>query len=76
MTAAIAAQPEALLPRGASFRGLRFFPGYLGRDRQAALVARLRDIFSIAPLFTPRMTISLSLRKRKLRRSASSRLPT
>jgi DNA oxidative demethylase len=35
--------------------GLRFYPGYLDRDRQAALVATLRDVFAAAPLFTPRM---------------------
>jgi DNA oxidative demethylase len=35
--------------------GLRFYPGYLDRDRQAALVAALRDVFAAAPLFTPRM---------------------
>jgi DNA oxidative demethylase len=35
--------------------GLRFHPGYLDRDRQAALVAALRDVFAAAPLFTPRM---------------------
>jgi DNA oxidative demethylase len=35
--------------------GLRFYPGYLDRDRQAALLATLRDVFAAAPLFTPRM---------------------
>src|SRR5271155_4555781 len=37
------------------FAGLRLYPGYLDRDRQAELVAALRDIFAAAPLFTPRM---------------------
>jgi DNA oxidative demethylase len=55
MTAAIASQADALLPRGIHFGGLRFFPGYLDRDRQVALIANLREIFSAAPLFTPRM---------------------
>jgi alkylated DNA repair protein (DNA oxidative demethylase) len=35
--------------------GLRFYPGYLDRDRQADLLAALRGIFAAAPLFTPRM---------------------
>jgi DNA oxidative demethylase len=35
--------------------GLRFYPGYLDRDRQAALVAALGEVFAAAPLFTPRM---------------------
>ena len=40
---------------GAAFGGLRFYPGYLDRDRQAALLGALRDIFAAAPLYTPRM---------------------
>lgn len=35
--------------------GLRFYPGYLDRDRQEALLAVLRAVFAAAPLFTPRM---------------------
>jgi alkylated DNA repair protein (DNA oxidative demethylase) len=35
--------------------GLRLYPGYLDRARQAALAAALADIFVVAPLFTPRM---------------------
>ncbi len=35
--------------------GLRFYPGYLERAQQAALVAALREVLAAAPLFTPRM---------------------
>jgi DNA oxidative demethylase len=35
--------------------GVRFYPGYLDRDEQAALLAALDDVFAVAPLFTPRM---------------------
>jgi DNA oxidative demethylase len=35
--------------------GLRFYPGYLDRDGQAALLTALRVVFAAAPLFTPRM---------------------
>ena len=35
--------------------GLRFYPGYLDRSDQAALLAALRLVFATAPLFTPRM---------------------
>jgi alkylated DNA repair protein (DNA oxidative demethylase) len=35
--------------------GLRFYPGYLDRGRQAALVKALREVFAAAPLFVPRM---------------------
>jgi len=35
--------------------GLRFYPGYLNRARQTAMVALLDRIFAVAPLFTPRM---------------------
>jgi DNA oxidative demethylase len=35
--------------------GLRFYPGYLDRDRQAALLADLDEIFAAAPLYTARM---------------------
>jgi DNA oxidative demethylase len=35
--------------------GLRFFPAYLDRSGQAALLAALDQVFAAAPLFTPRM---------------------
>jgi alkylated DNA repair protein (DNA oxidative demethylase) len=35
--------------------GARFYPGYLGRDAQLAMLAAVRGIFAAAPLFTPRM---------------------
>lgn len=35
--------------------GLRFYPGYLDRSRQAALLADLDGIFAAAPLYTARM---------------------
>jgi alkylated DNA repair protein (DNA oxidative demethylase) len=35
--------------------GLRLYPGYLDRDRQAAMLAAVRAVFAAAPLFTPRM---------------------
>jgi DNA oxidative demethylase len=35
--------------------GLRFYPGYLDRIGQAALLAALDQVFAAAPLFTPRM---------------------
>jgi len=35
--------------------GLRLYPGYLDRQRQAELIAALRGVFAAAPLFTPRM---------------------
>ena len=35
--------------------GLRFYPGYLDRDAQMALLARLRDVLDDAPLYTPAM---------------------
>jgi alkylated DNA repair protein (DNA oxidative demethylase) len=34
--------------------GLSYYPGYLDRDGQAALLAALDEIFAAAPLFTPR----------------------
>ncbi|MDR3422608.1 MAG: alpha-ketoglutarate-dependent dioxygenase AlkB [Xanthobacteraceae bacterium] len=36
-------------------RGVRFHPGYLDGNAQAALLAAVRSIFAAAPLFTPRM---------------------
>ena len=47
----IGAEPAAA--PGAS--GLRFYPGYLDRSAQNALVIVLEQIFAAAPLFTPRM---------------------
>ncbi len=35
--------------------GLRFYPGHLDRDRQAALLAAVRGVLANAPLFIPRM---------------------
>jgi len=35
--------------------GLSYYPGYLDRDGQAALLAALNDVFALAPLFTARM---------------------
>jgi alkylated DNA repair protein (DNA oxidative demethylase) len=35
--------------------GLRLYPGYLGRERQAAMLAAVREVLATAPLFTPRM---------------------
>src|SRR5580658_9810276 len=55
MIPAIEPQPDALASRGTNVSGLRFFPGYLDRNRQAALLAQVREIFSAAPLYTPRM---------------------
>jgi alkylated DNA repair protein (DNA oxidative demethylase) len=39
----------------AGFSGIRFYPGYLDRARQTALLAVLGEVFAAAPLFTPRM---------------------
>ncbi len=35
--------------------GLRFYPGYLDRARQAAVAAAVHHVLAAAPLFTPRM---------------------
>jgi alkylated DNA repair protein (DNA oxidative demethylase) len=35
--------------------GLSYYPGYLDRDGQAALLAALDEVFAAAPLFIPRM---------------------
>jgi len=35
--------------------GLRLYPGYLDREQQAAMLAAVREVFTAAPLFTPRM---------------------
>ncbi len=35
--------------------GLIYYPDYLNRTAQEDLLARLRDIMTVAPLFTPRM---------------------
>lgn len=35
--------------------GLRFYPGYLDREKQAATLAAIHEIFATAPLYTPRM---------------------
>src|ERR1700761_7204184 len=44
--------PMTSLP---DFAGLRVCTGYLDRPAQTALLAALREIFTQAPLFTPRM---------------------
>jgi alkylated DNA repair protein (DNA oxidative demethylase) len=52
------AEPGFPMQQGATAAapgGLRFYPGYLDRARQQALLAELRRIFEAAPLFTPRM---------------------
>src|SRR5580658_2067055 len=46
------AQP---VPTGAGLGGLRFYPGYLDRAQQTAMLTALGEIFASAPLFTPRM---------------------
>ena len=35
--------------------GLRFYPAYLDRQGQAAVLAAVREVFAAAPLYTPRM---------------------
>ena len=35
--------------------GLTYYPGYLGRTAQDALLADIREVIRLAPLFTPRM---------------------
>jgi len=35
--------------------GLRLYPGYFDRERQAAVLMAVREVFATAPLFTPRM---------------------
>jgi DNA oxidative demethylase len=35
--------------------GFRVYPGYLDSGAQAAMLAALRGVFAVAPLFTPRM---------------------
>jgi alkylated DNA repair protein (DNA oxidative demethylase) len=40
---------------GTGQSGLSFYPGYLDRAEQAAMLAALDKIFAAAPLFTPRM---------------------
>jgi DNA oxidative demethylase len=37
------------------FAGLRLYPGYLDREKQAALLAAVNEALAAAPLFTPRM---------------------
>ena len=46
------AQP---VPIGTGQNGLAFYPGYLTRAEQAAMLAALDQVFTAAPLFTPRM---------------------
>jgi DNA oxidative demethylase len=35
--------------------GFRLYPDYLDRERQAAVLAAIHEVFAAAPLFTPRM---------------------
>ena len=37
------------------FAGLRLYPGYLDREKQATLLAAVNEALAAAPLFTPRM---------------------
>jgi DNA oxidative demethylase len=46
------------LAAGDAASGLRLYPGYLDRSRQAELLAALREVLATAPLFTPRMPVS------------------
>jgi DNA oxidative demethylase len=55
MKTAIRAFDRAVAPEEESRTGLRFHPGYLGHGGQVELLAALRQIFAVAPLFTPRM---------------------
>ncbi len=48
---AVEMEPVAVAGAG----GLRLYPGYLDRGAQMALVAVLRQVFAVAPLFTPGM---------------------
>jgi alkylated DNA repair protein (DNA oxidative demethylase) len=41
--------------RPLDIEGLRFYPDYLDRDMQVAMLAAVRQVFAAAPLFTPRM---------------------
>ncbi len=41
--------------READGTGLRVYPGYLDRDKQTALLDAVDEVFTVAPLFTPRM---------------------
>jgi DNA oxidative demethylase len=43
------------VPIGPGQNGLAFYPGYLGRAQQEALLAALRQVLDSAPLYTPRM---------------------
>lgn len=45
--------PQACL--NISEAGLRLYPGYLDREGQRAALAAVREVFTAAPLFTPRM---------------------
>jgi alkylated DNA repair protein (DNA oxidative demethylase) len=40
---------------GAGPSGLRFYPGYLDRERQERLLAAIRQVFAAAPLYVPSM---------------------
>ena len=40
------------VPAGTGLSGLRFYPGYLGRAEQEALVAALHRVLDRAPYYT------------------------
>jgi len=44
-----------LAPTATGLSGVRFYPGYLGRAEQEALLTALRQVLDHAPLYTPRM---------------------
>jgi alkylated DNA repair protein (DNA oxidative demethylase) len=54
-TASVPTRRPQPVPTGAGQAGLSFYPSYLDRAEQAALLAALDRVFARAPLFTPRM---------------------
>lgn len=46
---------QALDIQALDINGAQFYPGYLGREAQAAALAAVQRILAAAPLFTPRM---------------------
>jgi len=44
-----------LAPTATGLSGVRFYPGYLGRAEQEALLTALRQVLDHAPLYMPRM---------------------
>jgi alkylated DNA repair protein (DNA oxidative demethylase) len=49
---------EAPEDRPVAAGGLRLLPGYLDRTAQEAVLAAVRDVIAVAPLYTPRMSKS------------------